>query len=206
MITGLWGKKIGMTQLFQKDKVVPVTVINTADWFVTQIKSVENDGYDAVQVACLRPKFVGKKFDLNWTKKLSTYFCHVKEIKLSKAVEDLAIGQPADFFKLLAEGNLVDIFGKTIGRGFQGTVKRHNFKGGAASHGDATGRRPGALSFMRGEGRVVKGKKMPGHMGTNTVAVKNLEIIKIDSDANIIAVKGSIPGKAGSLIYISKHG
>jgi large subunit ribosomal protein L3 len=206
MVTGLWGKKIGMTQLFQADKVVPVTVINTANWFVTQVKSQDKDGYSAVQVGYLRQKYTGKEFDLAWTKKVSKYFSDVKEIRLKDFQHELIVGQPANFTEFLAEGGLVDVFGATKGCGFAGAVKRHGFSGGAASHGDKTGRRTGSLSFMRSQGRVIKGKRLPGHMGTSQRAMKNLEIIKIDSSANIIAVKGSVPGKSGSLIFISKHG
>lgn len=207
MVAGLWGKKIGMTQLFKDDKVVPVTVIDTSDWYVTQIKTEENDGYNAIQVACLKSKFTDKKFDLSWLKKLNNYFSHVKEIKIKNAIaEDIVVGKSVDFNALLVEGNLVDIFGHTKGCGFAGAVKRHGFKGGTGSHGDKTGRRTGSMSFMRSLGRVIKGKRLPGHMGTKQRAMKNLEIIKIDSINNVIAIKGSIPGKSGSLIYISKHG
>jgi len=206
MVAGLWGKKIGMTQLFQKDKVVPVTVINTANWYITQVKKEDKDGYNAVQVGFLRQKYSDKKFDENWLKNTKRYFSDVREIKLAATKEDLVAGKPADFSSVLAEGNSVDVFGHTKGCGFAGTVKRHGFKGGANSHGDKTGRRPGSMSFMRSQGRVIKGKRLPGHMGTNRIAAKNLEIIKIDSASNIIAVKGSVPGKTGSLLFISKRG
>ena len=206
MITSLWGKKIGMTQLFKGDKVVPVTVINTADWFVTQIKKQDKDGYNAVQIACLRPRYVGKTFDQNWLKKLNKFFGHVKEVKVKDLNEEVIVGNPANFSSILSEGNTVDIFGVTKGCGFAGAVKRHGFKGGANSHGDKTGRRTGSLSFMRSQGRVIKGKRLPGHMGTSNRVMKNLEIIKVDSNANIVAVKGSVPGKSGSLIFINKLG
>jgi len=206
MVAGIWGKKIGMTQFFKGDKVIPVTVINTSDWIITQIKNHENDGYNAVQVGCLREKYSDQKFDLAWLKNKKKYFGHVKEIKVNEIDPSIEMGKPANFSTILSEGNLVDIFGNTKGCGFAGTVKRHGFKGGSAGHGDKTGRRTGSLSFMRSLGRVIKGKRLPGHMGTNQVAMRNLEIIKVDSSANIVAVKGSIPGKSGSLVYISKHG
>jgi len=207
MVTGLWGKKIGMTQIFKNDKVVPITVIDTSNWFITQIKKQEPDGYNALQVGYLRTKFSGKPFDSAWLKKPSKFFSDIKEIRLKNPVDqEVAVGNIADASAVIAEGNLVDIFGITKGCGFAGAVKRHGFKGGAASHGDKTGRRTGSLSFMRSEGRVIKGKRLPGHMGTKQRAMKNLEIIQIDRNANIIAVKGSVPGKPGSLVYVSKHG
>lgn len=206
MVAGLWGKKIGMTQLFQNDKVVPVTVINTSNWFVTQVKNENVDGYNAVQVGCLKQKYSSKPFDESWLKNIKKYFSDVREIKLDEVKEELVAGKPADFASILSEGNSVDIFGHTKGCGFAGTVKRHGFSGGADSHGDKTGRRPGSMSFMRSQGRVIKGKRLPGHMGTNRIAVKNLEIVKIDPASNIIAVKGSVPGKSGTLVFISKRG
>jgi large subunit ribosomal protein L3 len=206
MVAGLWGKKIGMTQIFKEDKVIPVTVINTSDWVVTQIKTEENDGYNAIQVGCLREKYSGDKIDSAWLQNKKKYFGHVKEIKLKSLEQGIELGKPANFSTILTEGKLVDVFGDTKGCGFAGAVKRHGFRGGSGGHGDKTGRRTGSLSFMRSLGRVIKGKRLPGHMGTNQVTMKNLEIVKIDPAANIIAVKGSVPGKPGSLIYISRHG
>lgn len=206
MMNGLWGKKIGMTQFFKEDKVIPVTIINTSNWIVTQVKDKENDGYNAIQVGCLRDKYSNEQFDSTWLKNKKKYFGHIKEIKLKELDQNIQVGKTADFFSILAEGYLVDIFGNTKGCGFAGAVKRHGFRGGTDGHGDKTGRRTGSLSFMRSLGRVIKGKRLPGHMGTTRITMKNLEIIKVDPSANIIAVKGSIPGKAGSLVYISKRG
>ncbi len=104
----------------------------------------------------------------------------------------------------LAEGDTVDVFGITKGAGFQGVVKRHGFAGGRASHGATFGRFPGGLSFMRSRGRVIKGKRMPGHMGVDRRVMKNLEIIKIESEAHVVLVKGSVPGKSGSLVFVRK--
>lgn len=204
MVIGLWGKKIGMTQIFQNDKVVPVTVIDTANWVITQIKSDENDGYNAVQVGCLRAKHLKEKFTPDWLKKPSKFFGILKEIKVSN-LEGLSVGNSIDL-TVLEEGKKVDIYGHTKGCGFAGAMKRHGFKGGAGSHGDKTGRRTGSLSFMRAEGRVIKGKRLPGHMGVELKAMKNLEVVKIDSGANVILVKGSIPGKSGSLVFVKKCG
>ena len=98
------------------------------------------------------------------------------------------------------------IFGITKGRGFQGAVKRHGFSGGRASHGSKLGRKPGSLSYMRRQGRVVKGKKMPGHMGVERRVMKNLEVVKIEPEAHVVFVKGSVPGKSGSLVFVRKRG
>src|SRR5262249_34672772 len=113
-------------------------------------------------------------------------------------------GQDADFATILAAGDYVDVFGKTIGRGYQGVVKRHNFAGGPGSHGSKFGRLVGTLSFMRSRGRVIKGKRMPGQYGNESQAIKNLKIVKVDNDAKIVLVKGSVPGKAGTLIFLRK--
>ncbi len=204
MITGLWGKKIGMTQVFKKDKVVPVTVIDTGNWFITQIKTEENDGYKAIQVACLKSKFENEKFSESWLKNLKKYFSDVKEIKVNDS-ESLKVGNLVDLSSF-ESGKLVNVYGTTKGCGFAGAMKRHGFRGGAGSHGDKTGRRTGSLSFMRAEGRVIKGKRLPGHMGVERAAMRNLELIEIDQESKVMLVKGSVPGKFGSLVFIKKLG
>lgn len=206
MITGLWGKKIGMTQIFKNDKVIPVTVIDASNWLITQLKSHENDGYNAVQVGCVKSKYSGENFASDWIKKPKQYFSKLREIKIENSLEGFNVGNNVDLATLLEEGKLVDVFGITKGCGFAGGMKRHGFKGGAASHGDKTGRRTGSLSFMRAEGRVIKGKRLPGHMGVDQRVMKNLEVVKIDSSSKVIFVKGSVPGKPGSLVFIRKCG
>jgi large subunit ribosomal protein L3 len=205
MVSNLWGKKIGMTQVFSDNKVVPVTVIDTAHWFITNIKKEETDGYNAVQVGCLRKRYHDESFSVQWLKNLKKYFVYVKEIPQDALVKGMTAGQPLSSFKLEV-GNHVDIFGTTRGRGFQGAVKRHGFAGGPSSHGSMFKRRPGSMSFMRSRGRVIKGKKLPGHMGVEQRVMKNLEVIKVDADAHLVLVKGSVPGHAGSLIFIKKTG
>lgn len=206
MVQGLWGKKVGMTQLFVDDKVVPVTIVDTGRWFVTAIKTVENDGYNAVQIGLVRDRYADKQFDPHWLQSLATYFMHVREVKLGAASDDLTVGQAANFIASLSQGQLVDAFGLTKGRGFAGVMKRHNFGGGRSSHGSTFHRRPGGISHMRSRGRVIKGKRLPGHMGVERVAVKNLMVVKLDPQAQYVAVKGSIPGHAGSLVYLQKQG
>lgn len=206
MVHGLWGKKVGMTQLFVNDKVVPVTVIDTGRWFVTAIKTVEKDGYNAVQIGCVRDRYTETPFDPHWLQSLSTYFAHVREVKLGAASDDLTVGQAANFIASLSQGQLVDVFGLTKGRGFAGVVKRHNFAGGRSSHGSTFHRRPGGISHMRSRGRVIKGKRMPGHMGVERVAMQNLQVVQINPESQYVAIKGSVPGHVGSLVYIQKRG
>lgn len=208
MVNGLWGKKIGMTQVFsEENKVVPVTVIDTANWYVTQIKTKENDGYNAVKLGCVKNKFADHAFSQDWLREPRKYFSEFKEVPVDireGAEAGVVVGQLADAASFLTAGDTVDVFGITKGAGFQGVVKRHDFAGGRASHGATFGRFTGGLSFMRSRGRVIKGKKMPGHMGTDKRCVKNLEIIKIESDARVVLVKGSVPGKSGSLVFVRK--
>lgn len=207
MVKGLWGKKIGMTQVFSgEQKVVPVTVIDVSNWFVTQVKTKANDGYDAIKMGCLKSKYTGQDFSLEWLKDPKKYFSAFKEVNLDSienGTAGVAIGQPIDM-TVLTNGDSVDVFGVTKGAGFQGVVKRHGFAGGRASHGATFGRYPGALSHMRSRGRVIKGKRMPGHMGTEQCVMKNLEVIRVEPDARVVLVKGSIPGKCGSLVFVRK--
>lgn len=199
------GKKIGMSQIFsQSDKVIPVTVIDVNNWLVTNIKSKERDGYDAVQVGLVRNKHVGKPFSPSWVKKPMHYFYVLNEIESHDLLKEAVVGQPVDFCSLVQVGQNFDVFGTTKGHGFQGVVKRHGFTGGRASHGPRFGRIPGSLGFMRSQGRVIKGKKLPGHMGAEQCVMQNLEVVKIEAEAQVIVVKGSVPGGSGSLVFMRK--
>jgi len=205
MITGIWGKKIGMTQVFVKNKVVPVTVIDVAHWIVTQIKTNDSDGYSAVQVGGIKKKYVNEPFSADWLQKPKRYFATLREVRLANdASADVKVGKPLELSAVLTVGDAVDVFGKTRGCGFAGVVKRHGFHGAPASHGSTMGRRTGSLSFMRSRGRVIKGKRMPGHMGNESCVMQKLEVITIESGARVVAVKGSIPGKTGSLVFLRK--
>ncbi len=215
MVNGLWGKKIGMTQVFSDENtVVPVTVIDVADWYITQIKTVEIDGYNALQLGRVRKKYASEPFSTDWLRKPRAYFSACKEVPYTpeavqaaegeEAPEGIKVGQSADKIIGLEKGDFVDVFGITKGLGFQGVVKRHGFSGGPASHGSTLGRLPGSLGNQTACGRVSKGKKMPGHMGVDRVAMKNLEVIDIEPEARVVLVKGSVPGKAGSLVFVRK--
>ena len=199
------GRKIGMTQLFSKeDKVVPVTAIDLSNWVITNIKTKDRDGYEAFQIGLLRKKYTDKAFDKAWLKQPNVYFYSLNEIMPHDLLKEAIVGQAIDLCALLQQGQLVNVAGNTRGHGFQGVVKRHGFTGGRASHGPRFGRIPGSLGFMRSQGRVIKGKKLPGHMGNERQLIKNLEIIRIESEANVVFVKGAVPGHSGSLVFIQK--
>jgi large subunit ribosomal protein L3 len=204
MISGLWGKKIGMTQVFAGDKVVPVTAIDVANWIVINIWTEEKNGYLAVQMGCIKDRYAAQEFAAEWLKKPATYFSHVKEIRLTQTPDNLVIGQPLDINAVMTAGQKVDVAGKARGRGFAGVVKRYGFAGARASHGSTMGKRPGSLSWMRAHGRVVKGKRLPGHLGNHACSMTGLEVVKVENDSKVLLVKGSIPGHSGSLVFVRK--
>ncbi len=204
MITGIWGRKIGMTQIFANDKVVPVTAINIADWYVTNIKTVQRDGYNALQVGSVKDRYKDEKYSMDWIKTPNRYFSFIREIPLEKETTDFVVGKRIDFSQLVQLGELVDVRSKTIGKSFAGVVKRHNFAGPPASHGSTMGNRPGSIGSLVKSGHVVKGKRLPGHMGCDNQMMRNLEIVMVEAATKTLLVKGSIPGKAGSLVFVRK--
>ena len=205
MVNGLWGKKLGMTQVFAEDKkVVPVTVIDATHWLVTSIKTADRDGYDAVQVGYVRPRYQEQGFDPEWLKASKKYFAHLKEIRLDKPAEGVEVGKQLPFVDFFTVGDSVNASGITKGRGYAGVIKRHGFSGGRDSHGSKMHRRTGSIGFMATQGRVPKGKKMPGHMGTDRCTVQNLQITAVDPEKNIVLVKGAVPGFSGAPIFLSK--
>ena len=197
------GKKIGMTQIFdEKGNVIPVTAIEAGPCTVVQVKTVENDGYNAVKLGYgeVKEKRLNKP-DKGVFKKLKIEpKKHLREFRLD-SVEGVTIGTElkADVF---AAGEKVDIQGTTKGKGFQGVIKRHGQHRGPMGHGSMYHRRPGSMGPTSTPGRVFKGKKLPGHMGVETVTIQNLEVIKVDLDKNVILVKGSVPGNKGSILKI----
>lgn len=204
MITGIWGRKIGMTQIFANDKVVPVTAIDIADWYVTNIKTIERDGYNALQVGSVKDRYKDEKYSKDWIKSPNRYFSFVREIPLEKETTDFVIGKRIDFSQLVELGELVDVRSKTIGKSFAGVVKRHNFGGPPGSHGSTMGNRPGSIGSLVKSGHVIKGKRLPGHMGCDNQMMRNLEIVMVEAATKTLLVKGSIPGKAGSLVFVRK--
>ena len=199
---GILGKKIGMTQVFTKDgKLIPVTVVEVEPNVVTQIKTVEKDGYDAIQLGTetIREKLSNKP-QMGHTKKANTEPKRfLREIR-GVNVNDYTLGQTigVDIFE---EGEIVDVTGTSKGKGFQGVIKRHGQSRGPMGHGSHYHRRPGSLGTMRPM-RVIPGKKLPGHMGQLTVTIQNLEIVAVDAKENVILVKGNIPGAKQSLVFI----
>lgn len=205
MINGLWGKKIGMTQVFTEDqRVVPVTAIDIAHWFVTQVKTAEKDGYNALQCGLVRPRYQGQPFSPEWVAAPKRYFSILREVKLVDEKATFQVGQMLSSENVLNQGDVVDASGITIGRGFQGVIKRHGHSGGRGSHGDKLGRGPGSLEGLRRSGRVRKGRKLPGHMGATERTIKNLEIIKVLPEERLVLVQGSVPGKTDSLVFLRK--
>jgi len=206
-MNGLWGKKIGMSQIFSDtNRVVPVTVIDLADWYITQVKTVAKDGYSAVQLGCVKKRFAEQEFSADWIKKANKHFSFVREVRFDSESYAPRIGERIDVGALLDQVKAVDVFGVSIGKGFCGGMKRHGFSGGPATHGDMLGRRPGSIGNMRTRGRVIKGKRMAGHYGVEGHVAQNLDIIKVEPQAYTIFVKGSVPGKAGSLLFLKKRG
>ena len=199
---GILGKKLGMTQIFTEEGiVVPVTVVEAGPNVVTQVKTVEKDGYNAIQVGfedakekSLNKPQKGHLAAANVLKK------HLKEFRVD-AVEEFTVGQEikADLF---AAGEKIDVTGTSKGKGFQGPIKRHGQSRGPESHGSRYHRRPGSMGACSFPGRVFKNKKLAGHMGSVKVTVQNLEVVRVDADKNLILVKGAIPGPKLSLIHI----
>ena len=200
MKKGILAKKIGMTQIFMNDgKVVPVTVLSAGPCTVVQKKTVETDGYDAIKVAYgdIREKLVSKPQKGEFAKANVEVKRHMKEFRL----EDVNSYNVGDEIKVdvFAEGDNVDATGLTKGHGF---IKRHGTHRGPMSHGSMYHRRPGSMGSTSDPGRVYKGKVLPGHMGCEKVTVINLEVVKVDTDKNLLYVKGAVPGPKGSLLCI----
>ena len=203
MNKGLIGKKVGMTQIFDESgKVIPVTVIEAGPCVVAQVKTEETDGYTAVQLGYgdIKEKKLNKPTKGHFTKVNVTPKKHLREFRLN-SVEGLTVGQElkADIF---TAGDKIDIQGTSKGKGFQGVIKRHGQSRGPMGHGSMYHRRPGSMGPTSTPGRVFKGKKLPGHMGNQTITIQNLEVIKVDLDKNVILVKGSVPGAKGAILKL----
>jgi large subunit ribosomal protein L3 len=205
MAKGILGKKLGMTQVFTNEgKLIPVTVVEAGPCVVTQLKTEDTDGYNAVQLGfgVIKDKHLNKPQKGHFAKAGVTPARFVREFRLSDAPE-YTIGQElkADVFEA---GELVDVSGISRGKGFAGTIKRHGFARGPMSHGSKSHREPGSIGsrMSGGGGKVFKGKKLPGRMGTAKVTVQRLQIVRADADRNLILIKGAIPGAKGALVAI----
>lgn len=201
---GILGRKIGMTEKFTKDgKVIPVTVVSVEPNVITQIKKVETDGYNAIQLGTIDKKEKRTtKAELGHAKKANVSPKRfLKEIKVSNPDNyELGSTLQADIFEI---GEKVDVTGTSKGKGFAGVIKRHNFSRGPESHGSRYHRRPGSRGPMRPM-RVLKGKKLAGHMGAETTTIQNLMIVEVDTELNYILVSGNIPGAKNSLVLIKE--
>ena len=197
--------KVGMTQIFNEDGVLtPVTVLQAGPCVVTQVKTVENDGYSAVQVGFgeIREKLLNKPQKGHFAKAGVEPKIYVREFRLEDA-ESYTVGQEikADVF---VAGDKIDATAKSKGKGFQGAIKRHGQSRGPMAHGSKYHRHAGSNGSATTPGRVFKGKHMPGHMGAVRVTVQNLEVVRVDADKNLILVKGAVPGPKKSLVMIKE--
>ncbi|HJQ33163.1 MAG TPA: 50S ribosomal protein L3 [Pyrinomonadaceae bacterium] len=211
MINGIIGKKVGMTQLFAADgTVTPVTVIKAGPCVVVQKKSAAGrDGYDAVQLGLVEDRPVKLK---NVTKPMQGHFEKtgagtpptrvLKEIRLTDGAE-VNVGDKV-LVDQFAEGDSIELVGKSKGRGFQGTVKRHHFNRGPESHGSMNVRRPGSIGQSAYPSRVIKGTRSSGHMGDKRVTVKGLTVARVDVENNLLMIRGAVPGANGSVVVVKK--
>ena len=203
MKKGLIGKKVGMTQIFdEKGMIIPVTVIEAGPCVVAQVKTVETDGYNAIQLGFgeVKSHKVNKPQAGHFAKANVEAKKHLREFRLD-SIEGIKVGDElkADVF---AAGDKIDVQGTSKGKGFQGVIKRHGQSRGPMGHGSMYHRRPGSMGPTSTPGRVFKGKKLPGHMGRVTVTIQNLDVVKVDLDKNVILVKGSVPGAKGAILKI----
>ena len=203
MKKGIIGRKVGMTQIFdEKGNVIPVTVIEAGPCTVAQVKTVETDGYDAVQLGFgeVKDKHINKPEKGHFAKSGLEAKKHLREFRL-ESVEGVKVGDEvkADVFEA---GEKVDVQGISKGKGFQGVIKRHGQHRGPMGHGSMYHRRPGSMGSTSTPGRVFKGKKLPGHMGRVTITIQNLDVVRVDMDKNVILLKGSVPGAKGSILKI----
>ena len=197
------GKKIGMTQIFDETgKVIPVTVIEAGPCVVAQVKTVETDGYDAIQLGFgdVKENKVNKPVKGHYAKGSVTPKKHLREFRVD-SVESYKVGDEVKADAFVA-GDKIDVQGTSKGKGFQGVIKRHGQHRGPMGHGSMYHRRPGSMGATSTPGRVFKGKKLPGHMGVQTITIQNLDVVRVDMDKNVILVKGSVPGVKGAILKI----
>ena len=207
MAKGILGKKLGMTQIFVEDgKLIPVTVVEAGPCVVLQNKTEETDGYNAVQLGFgeVKEKHVTKPMKGHFDKAGVAPVKFVRELRLA-APSEYAVGDKITA-EIFAAGELIDASGVSRGKGFAGTIKRHNFARGPMKHGSKSHREPGSMGPMHSGpgGRVIKGKKLPGRMGNANVTVQRLTIVRVDAERNLILVKGAIPGAAGSFVVLKE--
>lgn len=203
MAIGLLGNKIGMTQIFDESgNIIPVTILKVGPCVVTQVKTKSKDGYDSIQIGygSVSSKSLSQPKLGHLQKSNIQPLKYLKEFKLSEQ-DEFEIGQVLNV-DAFSPGQFVNIQGKSIGKGFSGLQKRHNFSRGPMTHGSKNHREPGSIGMGTTPGRVLPGKKMAGQLGNKTTTIKKLKVIQINSEENILVIKGSVPGKPGNLLSI----
>lgn len=203
---GLVAKKLGMSQIYIDGKATAVSILEAEPGVITQVKMKEKDGYNAIQVGFVDTKdYRLSKPQLEKLKKVN--------ISPKRVLKEFRVEDTGDFsvkddvnLSIFSVGDTVDVSGKTKGHGFAGVMKRHNFSGGPGGHGSMFNRRVGSIGHCEFPGRVVKGQKMPGHYGNIKVTIRNLKVVYLDKEKNLIAVKGAVPGSKGEYVNILKKG
>jgi large subunit ribosomal protein L3 len=207
MVNGILGIKVGMTQLFEKDgTAVPATVIKAGPCVVVQKKTAAHDGYDAVQLGLVEfvaEKRVKKPMQGHFKKASVSPAKFLKEFRLQDSAEATLVGEKV-LVDQFSPSDLVDISGVSKGKGFAGVIKRHNFRGGAATHGSMFHRAPGSIGASAFPSRVLKGMRAAGHMGQDNVTAKNLRVVRVDVEQNLLIVRGAVPGSNGGYVVIRK--
>ena len=204
MKKAILGKKVGMTQIFDENgRAIPVTVVEAGPCTVVQVKTKDADGYEAIQLGFgeVKEKKLVRPVKGHFTKANVEPKKHLREFRLEEISYNVGDEIKADIF---AAGETVDVTGTSKGKGFQGVIKRHGQSRGPMGHGSMYHRRPGSMGSTSTPGRVFKGKRLPGHMGANTITIQNLEVVSVDLDKNVILVKGSVPGANGAILKIKQ--
>ena len=209
MINGILGKKIGMTHIFDPDgTITPATVIKAGPCVVLQKKTAASDGYDAVQlgfVEFVNEHRVNKAMKGHFKKAGAPPVKYVREFRLNESPDSTPVGAKV-LVNLFSPSDIVDVIGVSKGKGFAGMIKRHHFGGGAATHGSMFHRAPGSIGSSAFPSRVFKGMRAAGHMGHDRVTMRNLEVVEVDADNNLLVVKGAVPGANGGYLLIRKKG
>ena len=207
MVTGIIGRKVGMTQLFQQDgTVTPGTVIKAGPCVVVQAKTAQGDGYEAVQLGLVeeRPARVGKPLAGQFKKAGVPPTRVRREVRLAKGAESPKAGEQVLVNAVFSNGDRVDVIGVSRGKGFQGVVRRHHFRGGAATHGSMFHRAPGSIGASSYPSRVVKGMRAAGRMGGDRVTTRNLKVVAVDAENHLLVVHGAVPGAPGGYVVVRK--
>ena len=207
MVNGIIGKKLGMTQLFAPDgSATPVTVIKAGPCIVIQKKTVNSDGYNAVQLGFVEenpPRRVNKPTEGHFKRAGVPPMRVLREVRVEESDEGTNVGDKV-LVDIFNENDLVDVVGRSKGRGFAGFIKRHGFGGGRASHGSMFHRAPGSIGASAYPSRVVKGTRMAGHMGNARKSIKNLRVVAVDAENNLLMVRGAVPGPNGAYVIVKK--